>query len=217
MNRASVCPDAPLLSRCQPNNPRSVASKKNICSSTYSYPLVSLPIVLIRSPVVSECAAASETHRSVTSLAKHGARPPPSRGARLSSLPGATHCCPLQAVRLQPRRRSCGRCLPSVTCSHCRRPTTYKRRRGAASGEPHTSTNLHSVKLQVDIALKAHFARVYFNCFRCFRDMLQVLHMDVAKIDHDVVHVAMVVHICCKRPFQMFHLLFQTYVASVTI
>ena len=29
--------------------------------------------------------------------------------------------------------------------------------------------------------------------------------------------VAMVVHVCCKRPFQMFHLFFQTYVASVLI
>ena len=35
-----------------------------------------------------------------------------------------------------------------------------------------------------------------------------MFHMDVAKIDRDVAHVAMVVHICCKRPFQMFHLLF---------
>jgi hypothetical protein len=43
-----------------------------------------------------------------------------------------------------------------------------------------------------------------------------VFYMDVAKIDCDA-HVAMVIHICCKRPFQMFHLLFQTYVASVLI
>jgi hypothetical protein len=62
--------------------------------------------------------------------------------------------------------------------------------------------------------LKAHVARV---CFRCFRGMLQVFHMDVAKRDRDVAYVAMVVHVCCKRPFQMFHLPFQTYVASVLI
>jgi hypothetical protein len=35
-----------------------------------------------------------------------------------------------------------------------------------------------------------------------------VFHMDVVKIDRDVAHVAMVIHICCKRPVQMFHLLF---------
>jgi hypothetical protein len=41
--------------------------------------------------------------------------------------------------------------------------------------------------------------------------------IDVAKIDRDVAHVAMVAHVCCKRPFQMFHLLFQMYIASVLI
>jgi len=35
-----------------------------------------------------------------------------------------------------------------------------------------------------------------------------VFHMDVSKIDHDVAHVAIVVHVYSKRPFQMFHLLF---------
>jgi hypothetical protein len=44
-----------------------------------------------------------------------------------------------------------------------------------------------------------------------------VFHMDVAKIDRDVAHVAMVVHICCKCLVQMFHLLFQAYVANVLI
>ena len=30
--------------------------------------------------------------------------------------------------------------------------------------------------------------------------------MDVAKVDRDVAYVAMVVHLCCKRLFPMFHL-----------
>ena len=60
--------------------------------------------------------------------------------------------------------------------------------------------------------MKAHVASIYYKCFRCFRGMLQVFHMDVAIIDRDVAHVSMVVHVCCKRLFQMFHLLFQTYV-----
>ena len=47
-----------------------------------------------------------------------------------------------------------------------------------------------------------------------FRGILQVFHMDVAKIYRDVAHVAIVVHVCCKHLFQMLHLLFQTYVAS---
>ena len=44
-----------------------------------------------------------------------------------------------------------------------------------------------------------------------------MFRMDALKIDRDVAYVVMVVHICCKRLFQMFHLLFQTYVASVLI
>ena len=32
--------------------------------------------------------------------------------------------------------------------------------------------------------------------------------MDIAKVDRDVAYVAMVVHICCKLPFPMFHLCF---------
>jgi hypothetical protein len=44
----------------------------------------------------------------------------------------------------------------------------------------------------------------------------QVFHADVAKIDLDVVRVAIVVHICCKLLFPMFDLcFFQTYVTSV--
>ena len=44
-----------------------------------------------------------------------------------------------------------------------------------------------------------------------------MFHMDVAKVDRDIVYVAMVVHICCKRLFPMFYLFFQTYVARVFI
>ena len=45
-------------------------------------------------------------------------------------------------------------------------------------------------------------------------DVAYVLNLDVAKVDWDVAHVAMAIHVCCKCMFQMFHL-FQTYVASV--
>jgi hypothetical protein len=46
--------------------------------------------------------------------------------------------------------------------------------------------------------------------------MLQGFRIGVAKVDCDVVYVAMVVHVCCKRLFPMF-LFFQTYVAIVFI
>jgi hypothetical protein len=44
--------------------------------------------------------------------------------------------------------------------------------------------------------------------FKCFGDMLQGFHMDVAKVDQDVAYVAMDIYVCCKRLFQMFHLFF---------
>jgi hypothetical protein len=51
----------------------------------------------------------------------------------------------------------------------------------------------------------------------CFRGMLQVFYVDVAKLDRDVAYVAMVVHVCCNLLFLIFDLFFQTYVASVFI
>jgi hypothetical protein len=42
-----------------------------------------------------------------------------------------------------------------------------------------------------------HIASVHLKCFRCFRGMFQLFHMDVAKVDRDVAYVAMVVHIRC--------------------
>jgi hypothetical protein len=50
----------------------------------------------------------------------------------------------------------------------------------------------------------------------CFICMLQMFHVDVAKLDRDVAYVVMVIHVCCKRLFQMFQL-FQTYVTYVLI
>jgi hypothetical protein len=42
-----------------------------------------------------------------------------------------------------------------------------------------------------------------------------VFHTDVVKVDRDVAHVVMVVHICCKLMFSMFHLFFPTDIACV--
>jgi hypothetical protein len=48
-------------------------------------------------------------------------------------------------------------------------------------------------------------------CKRMFQDMFQVFCMDVTKIDLDVAHIAMAIHVCCKslfkiRMLQLFHL-----------
>jgi hypothetical protein len=65
---------------------------------------------------------------------------------------------------------------------------------------------------------KEHVVNIYFKCFRV---MLQVFYIDIAKIDQDIVkvdrnvaHVTMTIHICFKCMLQMFHL-YQTYVASI--
>jgi hypothetical protein len=45
-----------------------------------------------------------------------------------------------------------------------------------------------------------------------------MFYTDVAKVDRDVAHVAMVVHVCCNLLFSIFHLFFfPTYVASMFI
>jgi hypothetical protein len=36
-----------------------------------------------------------------------------------------------------------------------------------------------------------------------------MFHMDVAKVDPDVAYVAMVLHVCCKLLFSMFHRFFR--------
>jgi hypothetical protein len=46
--------------------------------------------------------------------------------------------------------------------------------------------------------------------------MLQVFHMDVAKVDRDLAYVASVSEACCKHLFKVFHL-FQMYAADVLI
>jgi hypothetical protein len=42
-----------------------------------------------------------------------------------------------------------------------------------------------------------------------FQRYVVSVSMDVAKVDRDVLYVAMVVHVCCKSLFQMFHLFFK--------
>ena len=58
------------------------------------------------------------------------------------------------------------------------------------------------------VLLKAFVASVCFECFTCFRGMLQVFQMDVVKIDWAVAYVAIVVHACFKLLFSILHLFF---------
>jgi len=100
--------------------------KKNY-SSTYSYPLIPLPIALIRSSTASERMAASPPRRSTRPPPRHGARPPPSRGARLPALPGA---------RTAALSKSRGRGLPAARSADA----SLLRRVATIAGPPPTST-----------------------------------------------------------------------------
>ena len=62
---------------------------------------------------------------------------------------------------------------------------------------------------QGDVVLKPYVANVCFKGFRRFKDMLQVFHMDVAKVDWDVasvsevcrnflINVSSISDVCCK-------------------
>jgi hypothetical protein len=53
-----------------------------------------------------------------------------------------------------------------------------------------------------------------FKCFRHLKLLFQVFHLNFAKVDLDVVYVAMIKYACCKPMLQMFKV-FQTYVANV--
>ena len=47
--------------------------------------------------------------------------------------------------------------------------------------------------------IKTHVASYVFKCFRCFRDMLQMFHMDLAKVDRAV---ASILEACYKILFK---------------
>ena len=55
------------------------------------------------------------------------------------------------------------------------------------------------------------------KCFRCFIGMLKLFHEDVAEVDRYIAYVAIVVHICCKLLFLMFHLFFSRRMLQVCL
>ena len=91
---------------------------------------------------------------------------------------------------------------------HCIRPTrcTLPHSVPASISAPVSTSarrlaSLNSSMQQGNSVLKAHVAGVCFKCFRCFTGMLQVFYIDVAKVDRDVAHVPMAIHVCFKCMF----------------
>jgi hypothetical protein len=68
-----------------------------------------------------------------------------------------------------------------------------------ATGELHIATSLHSQATR-RCCTKSAYCKYMFQVL-CFRGMLQVFRIGVAKVDHDVAHVAMAIHVCFKYMF----------------
>jgi hypothetical protein len=52
--------------------------------------------------------------------------------------------------------------------------------------------------------LYTHVSSVYFKCLRCSKLMLQVFHLDVAKVDLNIAYIAIAIHACFKHCFKCF-------------
>jgi hypothetical protein len=58
----------------------------------------------------------------------------------------------------------------------------------------------------LEVAYVAMAIHACSKCFGCFRRMLQVFHLDVAKVDLDIAYAAISIHAGFKRMFQVFHI-----------
>jgi hypothetical protein len=54
------------------------------------------------------------------------------------------------------------------------------------------------------LSIYTYVSSICFECSKYFRLMLQVFHLNVAKVDLDVAYVVMAIHACFKRMFQVF-------------
>jgi hypothetical protein len=94
-----------------------------------------------------------------------------------------------------------------------RAEATMTRRRSSPEGCGHYRRRGYydTRPLQGDVAMKAHVASVCFKCFRCFRGVLQLFHMNVAKVDRGCCTC----YICCKC-FRGMLQVFQRFVQNVS-
>ena len=62
--------------------------------------------------------------------------------------------------------------------------------------------------------LKLHVTSVCFKYFKCFRDILQVFYTDVAKVDRDIAHVAMVFQVYVPNVLFVFKRMLQVFLSE---
>jgi hypothetical protein len=126
----------------------------------------------------------------------------------------APACCDLSSVGAPHRG---GLHLPAARCHlHCRCSSSGWGQHSRSPWAMQLAARCHppspsrpSIDPACELLVKAHVANVYFKCFRCFKGILQVFHIDLVKVDPDVLYFAMVVHVRCKRLFVMFYLFFR--------
>jgi hypothetical protein len=150
--------------------------------------------------VVPHCSPSPVRLSLATAFSSEGAPPAGTAPARRDLLPrgGASpHEAEPARPPLPPPLRVPAEAAQSL--AHCHPPSPPQPSAGSRS----------AVLRRLPGFAKAHVARVCLKCFRCFRGLLQLFHMYVAKVDQDIAYVAMVVYICCKLLFLMFHLFFK--------
>jgi hypothetical protein len=189
---------------------RSFPTRYHVSACSCPHPLwkKKLALLCFASTALLVCTSTAHLHSTAAPRCSPALRirpPPPHRAAHSPRLPPPSlhdECSSKQA-------RGEASCDAAPHASWSRRCST-----GELHALPPTSplalssetTSLYSSKQQGGIVLSVYVASICFKCFICFRSMLQVFHMDVAKVDRDVAHGAMDIHVCCKCMFQMFHL-----------
>jgi hypothetical protein len=125
----------------------------------------------------------------------HGPRAAKAPGAATSTMGAPRHGRPHPCSNsTEPRSCSTGYVASCTLASLS--PRAARRRRA-----PCQRASISS-KQQLDVAFENVCCKHLFQLL-CFRGMLEAFYMDVAKVDRDV---AVVVHLCCKILFPMFHL-----------
>jgi hypothetical protein len=72
------------------------------------------------------------------------------------------------------------------------RPSHAPPAAAVSQGHLHYASSPHA---PTHVALKENVVNLCVKCFRCSRCMLQVFHMDIAKVDLNVVYVAVAIHV----------------------
>jgi hypothetical protein len=77
-----------------------------------------------------------------------------------------------------------------------------------AAIELNTPTRIYSPKKQRDVTLKLHVVSVYFKCFK----YVVIFYIDIAKVNQNVVYIAIVFSSVCPKCFIYFKRMLQCFI-----